>query len=176
MAKKNNEISEYEKQALDFLEKTGAILETEFLGHFEFFEDDGFTRDVYKFTISRDGKTYQSRFGQSLVNSAVTKGNHKHWGISFHRDLIHPARVSISQYMDRLKTSQWKGRKAPEAYDILACLQTYDIGTFNDFCMDFGYDNDSIKAQKTYFAVQNEFEGLKRLFNEKELEMLAEIQ
>ncbi len=30
----------------------------------------------------------------------------------------------------------------PTAYDILACLTKYEVGTFDDFCSNFGYDTD----------------------------------
>jgi len=37
----------------------------------------------------------------------------------------------------------------PNAYDVLACLDTYADGeSFNDFCSDYGYETDSIKAKK----------------------------
>lgn len=55
-------------------------------------------------------------------------------------------------------------------------LQKYDIGTFDDFCDELGYSNDSINAQKTYFACQKEYSELTRLFSQKEMEDLQEIQ
>jgi hypothetical protein len=63
----------------------------------------------------------------------------------------------------------------PTNYDILACLQKYDVGSFEDFCNMFGYDNDSRAAEKTYKAVCKEFEGMERLFSSEELEILSEI-
>jgi len=66
--------------------------------------------------------------------------------------------------------------KEPTAYDILACMTAYNIGSFADFCSGFGYDGDSRKAEKTYKAVQKEYFGLKAIFTEQQLEKLAEIQ
>jgi len=68
-----------------------------------------------------------------------------------------------------------KGEK-PTSYDILACLQTYPVYTFEDFCSEFGYDNDSIKALKVYEAVKDEYNNLCRLYTDQELELLSEIQ
>ena len=65
--------------------------------------------------------------------------------------------------------------KEPDAYDILSCLTKYDVGSFNDFCDDYGYGRDSIKVKKIYDAVVDEFNSLKMLFTEEELEMLREI-
>lgn len=64
---------------------------------------------------------------------------------------------------------------APNAYDVLASLEKYDVGTFEDFCSDFGYDTDSRKAEKTYQAVKEQFTQLQTLFNDTELAEMAEI-
>lgn len=64
----------------------------------------------------------------------------------------------------------------PNAYDVLACLTKYDVGTFENFCSEFGYDTDSRKALKTYNAVCREYIGVCRIWNASERELLAEIQ
>jgi hypothetical protein len=58
------------------------------------------------------------------------------------------------------------GAEEPTMYDILACIQKYDCGTFEDFCSEFGYDTDSRNAERTYKAVCKEFAGVDRLFND----------
>jgi hypothetical protein len=63
----------------------------------------------------------------------------------------------------------------PDAYSVLACLQKYDPGTFENFCGDFGYDLDSRKAEKTYKAVVREWEKNERFFTNSELTELQEI-
>ena len=66
--------------------------------------------------------------------------------------------------------------KRPTAYDVLACLTKYPVDTFEDFCADYGYDEDSRKAYKTYEAVKSEWQNVAMLWNETELEELREIQ
>lgn len=61
------------------------------------------------------------------------------------------------------------------AYDLLACIQKYDPGTFENFCGDFGYDTDSRKAESTYHAVQKEYQKVSRFFTDAELVELQEI-
>lgn len=63
----------------------------------------------------------------------------------------------------------------PAAYDVLACLDVLYGDTFEDFCGDFGYDVDSIKAEKTYRAVQEQDRALQKLFTMEQLEKLQEI-
>ena len=67
-----------------------------------------------------------------------------------------------------------KGEK-PTNYDILSCLQKYDVGSFEDFCSEFGYDEDSRKAEKTYNAVCKEYDNVCKIWSEKEIELLQEI-
>ena len=63
----------------------------------------------------------------------------------------------------------------PTAYDILACLTKYDPGTFEDFSSDYGYDEDSRKAESTYKAVCKEWRNVERVFGDC-LDELREIQ
>jgi hypothetical protein len=66
------------------------------------------------------------------------------------------------------------GAEAPNMYDILACIQKYDCGDFENFCSEFGYDEDSRTAERIYFAVCKEFAAVERLFSDV-LEELQEI-
>ncbi len=63
----------------------------------------------------------------------------------------------------------------PTPYDVLACLQKYDVGSFADFCGEFGYDTDSRKAEKIYKAVCKEFAKVEAFFTPSEIEQLQEI-
>ena len=65
--------------------------------------------------------------------------------------------------------------KTPTYYDVLAALKKYDPGTFEDFCAEFGYNNDSRKAEQTYKAVKKEYAAVERLFGDI-LDELREIQ
>jgi hypothetical protein len=64
----------------------------------------------------------------------------------------------------------------PTAYDVITCLQKYDVGTFENFCGDFGYDEDSRTAERTYKAVVEEYEALSNMYTPEELEEMQEIQ
>jgi hypothetical protein len=150
--------TDYDKQAADFMEKTGTTMETEFIGNMFHFEDDKEKRDVYQMTLERAGKRYYFRFGQSIANSGDKVKRNPRGKTMYDAELI----------------SRPGGRIVPTAYDILACVQKYDIGTFSDFCDEFGYHTDSRKAEKLYLAVQEEFDSIERLFGDV-LEELQEI-
>lgn len=70
---------------------------------------------------------------------------------------------------------QTDSNERPTKYDILACLTKYDPYDFENFCLEYGYNNDSIKALKTYKAVQKEYNNVVRLFKDV-MEQLEEIQ
>ena len=79
------------------------------------------------------------------------------------------------KYTFKFGQSIAKGSNEPTLYDVLACLQKYEVGTFEDFCDEFGYDNDSRNALKTYKAVVKEYDKMCSLFNSDELEVLQLI-
>lgn len=47
--------------------------------------------------------------------------------------------------------------------------------TFEEFCSEYGYDEDSRKAEKVYRAVRKETQALDRLFGEEGMENLRDI-
>jgi hypothetical protein len=63
----------------------------------------------------------------------------------------------------------------PKPYDVLVCLQKYEVGSFENFCGDFGYDMDSRKAFKIYKAVMKEWKNVELLFSPEQIELLQEI-
>lgn len=66
----------------------------------------------------------------------------------------------------------------PKIYDILACVQKWDTGSFEEFCGEFGYNNLPLseypRIKKTYDAVCREYNAIRRLFPEDEV--LRELQ
>lgn len=176
-------ISKYEQQANDFLAKTGVIIDVVFLKHDKHFVDDKETRDIYEVTIKRDSRSYKFNFGQSIHCSGeyvvlenlrnkiwIERNTNGKW--AFTKEEY----KKIHNYSNSKEIIKNDNFKIPSAYSILSCLQKYEIGTFKNFCDDFGYDTDSIKASKVYEAVTKEYLEIKTLFNDKELEEMAEIQ
>lgn len=79
------------------------------------------------------------------------------------------------QYTFEFGQSIANAGQEPTLYDVLSCLQKYEVGDFENFCADFGYHPDSRKAEKTYHAVVKEWKAVERLFSDI-LEELQEIQ
>lgn len=174
-------MNNYEQQAADFLEKTGSNIEIKFLKYDKHFEDDKEPRDVYTVTLSRGSRSYTFNFGNSLNDSGFyyTKGVKKY---PIDRKYLNaPNLVSVIKradwdFQNNGKSDTIHRPVEPTAYDILACLQKYEVGTFEDFCSNFGYDTDSRKAEKIYKAVLNEYAQLCTLYTDAEMEQMQEIQ
>lgn len=86
---------------------------------------------------------------------------------------------TVFKFGERLRDGQQvrlatKGRTVA-AYDLLACIQKRDPGTFEDFCGDFGYDTDSRRADTTHQAVRQEWQKVRRFFTQDEIRELQEI-
>lgn len=125
-------MKEYEKQAQDFLLKTGTKLTITFDRYDKYFSDDKECRNIYKCKLTRNKKQYSFMFGSSIRNT--------------------------------------ENDEEPTAYDILACLEKYEVGTFEDFLANFGYEitsNESYKSiMKSYKAVCREYKAVMRLFED----------
>lgn len=154
---KKIEISEYEQQANDFLAKHGITFNASFLEKGKYFLDDKEHRDIYILSLTRNRTTIDFKFGQSIAHSRPSK------------DKIADA-MRISWSKARKLQKQFK---VPTAYDLLASITKYSPGSFSNFCSDFGYDEDSIKANNIYKSVVKEWFKVESFFTDEEL---AELQ
>ena len=156
----------------------------EFLENNYHFQGDKDKRDIYNITLKRGNRKYTFKFGQSISKSGFyyTKGVQK---INLDRKYLNKTEfVNLGFYIkNKIDFSFLNNGKSdvihypetPTLYDVLACLQKYDIGTFEDFCSEFGCDTDSRKAKKTYKAVVKEYNKICSLFSNDELEVLQLI-
>ena len=176
-----NSQSKYNEAAQEVAKAFNLEMKVEFLKNDFHFQGDKDKRDIYKITLKRGQREYSFNFGQSINRSGKYKG-HKNFCLnSFNQYLF-----SESEYLKLKQKDVFaikyneivlnKDFKEPNLYDVLTCLQKYEVGTFEDFCANFGYDEDSRSAEKTYKAVCKEFEAMERLFTNEELEILSLIQ
>lgn len=169
-------MSEYDEQAAAFLASTGAKIKVEYVETAKYFPDDKEIRDIYNVTISKGGREYTFRFGNSINNSGkyhtISPGAKRANG----GNTVIPPRVKYFYNVRDLDYKLNPNYCPPSAYLILSAVQKYDVGTFENFCADFGYDTDSRTAEKTYHAVVNEYTHLCTLFSAAEMERMQEIQ
>lgn len=100
----------------------------------------------------------------------------KHFDSDTHYRWVFRMRLSRNKksYTFNFGQSVNDGAKVPTMYDVLSCLQKSDVGSFEDFCSEFGYNTDSKKDEHTYKTVCKEYEAVERLFGDV-IEELQEI-
>jgi hypothetical protein len=180
-------VTNYNQLAIDFLESTNTTFSATYLRTGKYFTDDKDERDIYQIELKRGNRKYAFEFGQSIDNSGFyyTKGkikirlDRKYLAKDYFKGkalgLAGTIKMKDNDFMNNGKSDIIHYPVAPTAYDVLACLTKYDVGTFENFCSEFGYDTDSIKAEKTYNAVLNEWQNVCALFSDTEIEQLQEI-
>jgi hypothetical protein len=145
---RSKSVSDYDLQANDFLKVTNSKLIIKFIG-------------LSSPNHWGENEKVRNTYEVSLYNS---NGRDKPY---------------VFKFWDSINATE-KGTK-PTAYDILACLNVDYCDNINDFCDCFGYDlmTDSIKETqriKNIWALyEEEQDNLKRLYTEKEIELLNEI-
>lgn len=152
-------MNEYIKQATDFLQKTHAKMKIRYVGlavNKEWKEKD--ERCLYEITLTSPRGSMTFDFWDSIQNTKIRTTPFDEYNVQANKKLAAKKKTAV-----------------PSVYDVLACLTKCDPGTFEDFCSDYGYDEDSRTAERIYFAVQKEYTQLARLFTPDEMDELAEI-
>jgi len=171
---------EYEEQAKKFLKDTNTTFKAVFVEHNKHFVDDKDKRDIYEISLKRGEREFKFRFGNSINASGeyIFFGDNGKERIYLKRNKDNkPIKRYNGVHLNNGNSTKNKGFKEPTAYDILACLTKYEVGEFKDFCAtNYGYNDDSIKAEKVYKAVLKEWDNVRMLWSDKEIEQLQEIQ
>lgn len=152
-------MNQYIKQATDFLQKTHAEMKIEYVGlavNKEWKEKE--KRCLYQITLTSPRGSMIFDFWDSIRNTEIRTMPFDSFNAQANKELAAKKKAAV-----------------PSVYNVLACLQKWDPGTFEDFCSDCGYDEDSRTAERVYFAVQKEYTQLARLFTPEQMEELAEI-
>lgn len=64
--------TDYQKQAIDFLNATSTSFDVAFKKHDFYFPDDKEQRDIFRITLKNKLHTYRFNFGQSVSNTGIT--------------------------------------------------------------------------------------------------------
>ncbi len=172
-------MNEYVKQAKDFLAKANATMEIKFVGCYTNCGwDSGKEHNCYHATIKTPRGEMKIEFWDSLHNTEIRN-------------------MTVRQFAERMYRTRWEclgnseknrarklleeqaAKAVPTEYDILACLEKYEVGSMDDFMYEFGYEIKSVKDMtnfiNTYNAVVKEYNDLRRIFTEEQMEALREI-
>lgn len=173
-------MTDYQQKAIDFLKACNATMDIEFMcADVNQNWNDNAKRNKYRFTITTPRGKMSGDFWDSIHNTEITlmtvkqyceKKYKMRWEAAYYKEHV----KMIKEFDELVKDAK------PTPYDILACLQKYEVGTMNDFFHEFGYEvndaDDIFCFLNTYNAVVKEYHDLCRIFTPKQMEMLREIQ
>jgi hypothetical protein len=143
------------------------------LGTGKHFEDDKEERERLRVQVTRRTRTIQFEYGMSIhdteilhptpysMNSNNTfKGKHYYSTLGF-------------DYKHDVKKAQ-EAIRASLLSQLLSCMEAeyFCPKSFTDFCSEFGYDEDSRKADRTHRALLEQSAKLERIFSEDEIQAL----
>ena len=121
--------------------------------------------------------------GATMKITYLFEDKNKLWNDNVYRNVY---RASIKTPLGIMSVKFWdsayntKNNIEPTEYDILACLQKYEVGSLEDFASDFGYDLDDAEnrwnTKQIYKAVCREYDKVCRCFTPEQIEQLQEIQ
>lgn len=167
--------NEYTKRADDFLTRANATCSIRLIGQMinqDWKEKE--LRNAYDVTIKTPQGEMNLTFWDSAHNTEIYNMT-----LSEYAKKRFKCQYEYLTYSYKNKASRElkikKSEAVPTTYDILACLQKYDVGTFEEFCSEFGYDEDSKTADKIYIAVIKEYKQLERIFTTQQIDELREI-
>ena len=169
-------MNEYLEQAKNFLNKANATCKIEFGGvsRNENWKEKE-KRNWYDVTLTTPKGTMSFVFWDSIHNTEISMMTLEQYVEKKLRRSFNDMSYTEKKKADA-KLKELKEEAVPNVYDVLACLQKYDVGTFEDFCYEFGYDEDSRTAERIYISVVKEYKELSRIFTEEQMEELCEIQ
>ena len=170
-------MTDYEKQALDFLAACNAIMEIKYSGLEKPNWDDKL-HCVYDCTIKTPKGSMTVHFYDSAYNTEIRLMNtNKYYEKLTHQNYDFAPVLQQFKYQKELKAKQQEA--VPTKYDILACLQKYEVGSMDDFMQEFGYEikctKDMTNFINTYNIVIEEYNNLCRIFTPEQMEMLREV-
>lgn len=165
----------YEQKTLRFLEKTNTEVKIEPIGlviNKDWKENK--PRMAYEITLFNSKGSYTFVFYDSFKNSEI-----------FNMDLIKFLKLEydcrpedMDLYNRRVAQKELlklKQSAKPNEYEVLYCLNKINPGTFKQFCLEYGYDEDSISARNIYIGMIEEYKNLQKLFTEEQLNELIRV-
>lgn len=164
--------SEYQNKMDAFLRSANATCKIEYGGIARNQDWDNQKRNWYDVTIETPKGKMQYVFWDSIHDTEI-------YTMTLEKYVTKIKHSRIMSYGEKIKAqrelNQLKAEAIPNTYDVIDCLEKYDVGTFEDFCSEFGYDEDSRRAERIYIAVVKEFKELQKIFSEEQLEILRDI-
>ena len=152
-------MTEYDKQANDFLKLTSTTIQARWLRYAPYFCNDKVSRDVWQVKMVRGNREYVFEFGSSIKDHEDWRNEVANTGMPYiNKDGIphirewpygYPDRIEFEKAMNKAGqleaefTTVGLGHR-PTAYDILSALTKYEPSdNVDDFAAESGYTKPS---------------------------------
>ena len=183
----------YEQKAIDFLNKNNIKIDITFKKNDFYSSGDKDKRDIYEITIKKNNRLMTFNFGQSLNKSGFKviyiyknfEDTKKKFSHIFNDANLYKSKNLEDDILDKFfynrsffgnaQVIEITPPTPPTSYDVLSCLTYNDPGTFEDFCLEFGYNNDSIKDLELYQKVVKEYQQVLTIFNDNEIKEIQDF-
>lgn len=170
-------MTEYETQAKAFADNYNLTMTTVYKGHYPRLSEAAVSQ--WFITLSRPGREpWRFDFSSSINDSwEYKKGYASKTYQGLPRDFGERNYKLIKTGVENFSFKDYwitQAKVPPTLYDVLSCITKYDPSTFNNFCSEFGYNNDSMKDFAIYQEVCKEWENVYRMFSDC-LDELQEI-
>lgn len=146
-----------------------------YLGIFGYFDDEDDEKDdrqvlAVRIENTRTGKKITFRYGMSVNDTAILLG----------LDSTADGREYMARHCSRPSKEGYNyGKEKAEVfrgmlYGILSCMQAeaYCPETFEDFCAEYGYEDDSIRAEKAFKACREMARKIRSVIDERYFDAL----
>lgn len=132
-------------------------------------------RETYLITIFNSRSVYSFYFYDSISNTEVLNTNFTDFVEKMYKkpykEMTHKELISAEEELEQKR----KAARKISLNDIFSSLCLQDIGTFPQFCFEYGYTGDIIADFELYTSVQEQYVNLRKLFTDEELNMLIEL-
>lgn len=169
---------DYQNQARQFLNDCSATMSIVYVGRAKPTWDN-YNHDLYTWIIKTQRGQMTGNFYDSIRSTEI-----HHMTLGEYIEKRFKCRASDASYTMEARADRElraiKYEAKPTEYDILSCLEKYDVGSMDDFISDFGYEvkcvADMTNIITTYNNVVKEYNDVCRCFTAEQIEKLREIQ
>lgn len=121
------------------------------------------------------------KYGVTIKAKEGVRPNKTFDGIDYYITILRNGKQWSFWFTDSIVNKE--KHKTPTAYDVLACLEKYEIAdNLHDFCTEFGYNEfneytckEDKESRRIWKAVQKEYNNVVKMFSDC-LDDLCEIQ
>lgn len=170
------------KEYAEVLEQNGLTVESELIGYDKApFDDEKqlLPRPHWKITVKGNGSAFTFDFWGSIMDycklNKIYKAGHTEGQMKEMIRCLFPFKKVYNydiQIRDKKLNFHYQTLKKDmtddSCFDGFNCILSDALSgdqTFNEFCDEFGYDNDRISHQKIYFACQESLNKLRKVFS-----------